>query len=197
VAVVLSVTPAFGQLPGLDFEPYLGVYVPTQDIIDQTIPLLGDVKGSQKSGLAVGGRLTLWLAGPLGFEANGVYAFSDAQIDDGTTVADTSASVWMADGRLVLKLLPGPIGIHVGGGVAIVGLSGDAYSDVTEGKTNLGGVVGAGVRFKLPGIFAIRGDADVYAYKVSLEGADLPSGGTNSQWQVDLILSAGLIISII
>ena len=72
------------------------------------------------------------------------------------------------------------------------------YGDVTEGKTNLGGVAGAGLKFKLPGILSIRGDADVYVYKVQLggevEGIPLE---TNSQWQVDLIVSAGLVISLI
>ena len=31
---------------------------------------------------------------------------------------------------------------------------GDFYSDVTDGKTDLGGAVGVGLRVKLPGILA-------------------------------------------
>jgi hypothetical protein len=196
--VVLGATPSIAQLPGLDLEPYIGAYIPTQDIIDQNVIGVGQVKGSQKNSLAVGARLTAWLAGPLGIEGNFVYNFSDAELTDGATTADTSAAVWMGDLRLILNMLPGPVGIHITGGVATIGYTGDAYSDVTEGKTNLGGVAGAGLKFKLPGILSIRGDADVYAYKVQLggevEGILLE---TNSQWQVDLIVSAGLIISVI
>lgn len=193
VLVVLGATPSLAQLPGLDIEPYIGAYIPTQNVIDQNA-----LKVSQKNSLALGARLTAWLAGPLGIEGNFVYNFSDAELSDGTTTADTSAAVWMGDLRLILNMLPGPVGVHITGGVAAIGYTGDAYSDVTEGKTNLGGVAGAGLRFKLPGIFAIRGDADVYVYKVQLGGE---VGGipveTNSQWQVDLIVSAGLIISVI
>jgi hypothetical protein len=198
VLAVLVATPAFAQLPGLELEPYLGVYIPTQSVVDQNIPGVGDVKGSQKTGMALGARLTAWLAGPLGFEINGAYNFSDVEEGDGTTPTDTSAAVWMADGRLILKLLPGPVGIHVTGGVALIGYTGDAYSEVTEGKTNLGGVAGAGLRFKLPGIFAIRGDADVFVYKAQLTG-DFGAGETqtNSEWQVDLLLSAGLVIGLL
>lgn len=194
----LYAAPAFAQLPGVEVEPYLGVYIPLQDVVNQNIPVVGDVKGSQKDGLAIGARVTAWVAGPLGLEVNGSYNFSDAEVSDGTTTADESAAVWMVDGRAILKMLPGPVGIFVTGGVALIGYTGDAYADVSEGKTNLGGVAGAGVRFKLPGVFAIRGDAEGYFYKAQLTG-DFGDGEiqTDAQWQVDVRLAVGLVIGVV
>lgn len=186
VFVLVGATPALAQLPGIELEPYIGVYVPTQDIVKDDI--LG-VTGSQKEGLVVGARLTFWLAGPFGIEGNFTYAFSDGEEDDGTTVTEESAAVWMGDGRLIWKVLPGPLGIHLTGGVAVIGRSGDAYDEVTEGKTDFGGVLGAGLRVKLPGVFAIRGDVDVFGYSAKIEDAD-------SQFQADVVASAGLVIGL-
>ncbi len=184
VLAVFGATPAFAQLPGIEVEPYVGAYIPTQDLGD----LVPGSTGSQKTGFAVGGRVTFWLAGPIGAEGNFVYALSDVEESAGGT--SESAGVWIADARLIWKLLPGPIGLHLTGGVALVGKTGDAYSDVTEGKTTIGGAAGAGVRIKLPGIFAIRGDLDGYFYSAD---HGLPTG---SQFQTDLIASVGLIIGL-
>ena len=193
--VLLGVTPAKAQFPGgLELEPYAGTYIPLANMIDQEI--LGfSIKAQQQEGFALGGRLTYWLpAVPLAIEGNFMYAFSDAQADEDGAASDTSAYVYAADARLVLKLLPGPIGLHVNGGVALIGRGGDAYDAInaTDGKTDVGGVVGLGLRFKLPGMFAIRADGDVYLYSAQLTIEDTVT--LDSQLQADLVLSAGLII---
>ncbi|UCC71065.1 MAG: outer membrane beta-barrel protein [Gemmatimonadota bacterium] len=183
--LLVGATPAQAQF---ELEPYLGVYIPTQDLIDQEVTPGVQVTGSQKEALAVGARLGYGF-GPFGIEGNFLYAFSDAEGTDeaGDPVPDESAAVWTADGRLVWKVLPvGPVGIHLSGGVALIGRSGDAYQDVEEGKTDVGGVLGAGVKIKLPGMFAIRGDLDVFGYEAGIEAAD-------SQFQVDVVASAGLV----
>lgn len=197
-ALLIGATPGFGQLPGLELEPFVGAYVPTQDVVDQDI--LGEqFQGSQKEGFLIGGRLTAWLAGPLGVEGSFQYALSDAEVTEGTTTFDEDAGVWMGSGRVILKLLPGPVGIHVNGGVALIGRTGDAYDDVTEGKTDLGGVAGVGLRVKLPGVFGIRGDLEGYAYQTELT---IDTGGgstvtTDGEWQVDVVASVGLIIGLL
>ena len=192
VLAVFGATPAFAQLPGIELEPYVGAYIPTQSLGSIDIPLVGTVSGSQKTGFAVGGRVTFWLAGPIGVEGNFVYALSDVEQDEGT--GTESAGVWIGDARLIWKILPGPVGLHINGGVALVGKTGDAYTDVTDGKTTIGGAAGAGVRIKLPGIFAIRGDLDGYFYSSDLTFEDGTT--TGSEFQVDLVASAGLIIGL-
>lgn len=191
----LSATPAMAQLPGLEIEPYAGAYIPLTNVVDEDLFV-----ASQQEALAVGGRLTAWLVGPVGVEGNFVYAFADAEIDDGTTVSDTSAYVWAADARLVFRIgVPlAPISFHISGGVAYVGRGGDAYEEITEGKTDIGGVVGLGTRIKLPGVFGIRADADGFLYSAQLT-QDVGLGGPvefDSQLQADLVLSAGIIIGL-
>ncbi len=198
VALALSgVAPLFAQ--GIEIEPYVGVYIPTQDLVDQ-VPggaFTELLQASQKEGLAVGGRVTVWLA-MLGLEGNVLYAFSDAQTSvDGDADPDESAAVWTADGRLVLKLLPGPVSVHIGGGVALISRTGDFYDEVSDGTSNVGGVAGLGVRVKLPGVLALRADADGYFYSSQLT-ADLDGTPVefDSATQFDLVLSAGLVFSL-
>ena len=50
-------------------------------------------------------------------------------------------------------------------------------------------VVGAGVRIKLPGILAIRGDVDGYMYQAEI-------GTAEKQFQADVIASVGLIFAL-
>jgi Outer membrane protein beta-barrel domain len=202
VFAVVTATPAMAQLPGIEIEPYVGAYIPFQDLLSESInvPGVGDVSlvAKQKEALAVGGRVTLWLAGPIGVEGNFVYAFSDGEAADPDSTVTESAGLWVADARLIWKVLPGPIGIHLNGGIAVVGRSGDFYQDIEKGKTDIGGAVGAGLRFKLPGMFAIRADADVYLYSAQFTITDVDLGAftTESQFQADLVVSAGLVIGL-
>jgi len=194
VFTLLGVSPAMAQIP-IEIEPYVGVYIPFADLADGVVDG-ADVLASQKEALVVGGRLGLGL-GILAVEGNFMYAFSDGEtVVDGETDSE-SAGIWAADARLLWKLLPGPISLHLSGGVAFIGRGGDFYSDITDGKTDLGGALGAGIRVKLPGILAIRGDADLYLYSSELT-ADTVGGEVtlDSQFQTDLVLSAGLVFSL-
>lgn len=196
VLVLVTGSPAMAQIP-IEIEPYVGVFVPFQDLVKEAVDG-ADVILGHKEGLAVGGRLGLGL-GVLGVEGNFMYAFSDVEGKADGETGEESAALWVADARLVWKLLPGPIGLHVNGGVALIGRSGDFYKEIDEGKTKVGGAVGAGLRVKLPSILSIRGDADVYLYSAKLT-ADIPELGgvvtTESQFQADLVLSAGLVFSL-
>jgi len=203
--LALAVVPgsAEAQLPGpqLEIEPYLGVYVPGTDIVEEQI--LGvDVSLGHQSSFALGGRLTVWLFGPLGLEGNFMYAFSDVEIQAAglSVVQDEGAYVWAADARLLLNLLPlGPIGLHVGGGIATIQRGGDFYDVVSEGKDDVGGVVGAGLRVKLPGLVGLRADADAYFYSAeitaAIEDVSVPQEFGN-EFQADFVLSAGLFFAI-
>jgi hypothetical protein len=188
LVLVVGATPAQAQF---FVEPYGGVYIPTMDLIDQDF--LGEtIKGSQKTSFALGGRLGFGF-GAFGVEGNVLYALSKTEATiDGTPVPDEDAAVWTVDGRLAWKILPvGPVGIHLTGGVALVNFTGDAYEDI-GGTSNLGGVLGGGVTFKLPGMLSIRGDLDGFFYQAKFE-----QGGqeTDSAWQVDVVASAGLVIT--
>lgn len=200
----LGATPGLAQLPGVEFEPYLGVFVPVLDLVDDEIDVVGGtsaVTASQKSALAFGGRLTVWLPGPLGVEGNFVYALSDVEQTFDGAAEDVDANAWALDGRLILQFgVPlAPISFHVNGGVALIDHGGDAYESVTDGDSSIGGVVGAGLRVKLPGLLGIRLDAQSYIYSSEITIDDPDFGGEvmlGSQFQADVVLSAGLVISL-
>ncbi len=197
---LLGATPALAQLPGIEVEPYLGVFVPVLDLVDDT-QLGFDVSASQKEALAFGGRITVWLPGPLGVEGNFVYALSDVEETVDGAAEDVDANAWAVDGRLILKFgVPlAPISFHVNGGVALIDHGGDAYEGVTDGDSSIGGVVGAGLRVKLPGLLGIRLDAQSYLYSAELTVDNPDLGGEvtfGSQFQADVVLSAGLVISL-
>jgi len=195
VLSLVAASPAMAQLPKFELEPYVGAYIPLRDLISEEVSPVGQVTGSQKEGFALGGRLTFWALGPIGFEGNFVYAWSDTELSAADTSETTSGNVWAGDVRAVWRILPGPIGIHIDGGIVYIGRSGDAYEDVSEGKSDVGGVVGTGLRVKLPGLFAIRADADAYLYQAQFtaEGDPEPS---EKQLQADIIISAGLVIGL-
>ena len=193
--VFAGATPAMAQLPRFEIEPYAGAYIPLTNLISEEI-LLDELTAKQKTSLAIGGRLTAWLTGPVGLEGNFMYAFSDAESSDGTETSDTTAHVYAADARLVFRIgVPvAPVSFHINGGIALIGRGGDAYEEVTQGKTDVGGVVGLGTRIKLPGMFAIRVDADgfVYQSELTIQDEDLGEFTFDKQWQADLVLSAGV-----
>ncbi|KPK80991.1 MAG: hypothetical protein AMS25_08150 [Gemmatimonas sp. SM23_52] len=187
--VLVGASPALAQLPGIgiDLTAYGGVFVPLNDIVDDE-----DIgTGKHESALAVGGRLTLGLPGPLGVEGTFNYALSDVGADSDTE----GAHVWSVSGRAVFEFgLPAaPLTFFVNGGIAYIGRGGDAYDEV-EDKSNVGGVAGVGLKVGLPGLLAIRLDAEDYIYSAKptiggLEPAD-------SQLQNDIVVSAGLVFSI-
>ena len=191
---------ALAQTPGvgIEFEPYIGAYVPFSDLFADNIAG-AQVTSKQTEGFALGGRLLFKLGGAMGIEGNFLYALSDVESESpgGTTTEDAYA--WAGDARIHLSLLPlGVLSIHGTGGVAIVGHGGDAWEDVTEGDTDVAGVVGAGVKIGL-GPVSLRGDADVYIYEAQLTAPNPTTPTTSielgSEIQTDLVLSAGIVLS--
>jgi hypothetical protein len=188
VLAVVSASPALAQVPGIgfEFEPYGGAYIPTTDLVDET-----DFVRKHKSGLGLGARATVVIPGPFAIEGNFMYAFSD--VEDTPADPVTGANVYALSGllRLNFGLPAAPVSFHVGAGVAYVMRGGDAYEGI-EDKNDIGGIAGVGMKVGLPGIFKIRVDAEGYFYKAALsDGVDQ----ADSQFQTDIVVSAGLVIS--
>lgn len=197
--VALSGSTAWAQVPGVsvELEPLVGVYIPFQKLVEEQNPELGNYVAEQKEAFAIGGRLGVLFAGPVGVEGSFVYAFSDAEkVVDGQTTTE-SGYTWIGDARLLFQVLPGPISFFLSGGMAWIGRGGDAFENVTDGKTNVGGVIGLGAKFSL-GNLAIRGDAQGYRYNAQLTVVDRTTGESidlGEQSQYDAVLSAGLVWS--
>jgi hypothetical protein len=188
VLAVMSASPALAQVPGVgfEFEPYGGAYIAATDLVDEA-----DFVRKHKTGLGLGARATVVIPGPLAIEGNFVYAFSD--VEDTPAGAETSANVYAVSGllRFGFSLPASPVSLHVGAGPAYVMRGGDAYDGI-EDKNDIGGIAGVGMKVGLPGIFKIRVDAEGYFYKAALSDGVDPA---DSQFQTDIVVSAGLVIS--
>jgi hypothetical protein len=153
------------------------------DLVKET----GVLTRKHETGLALGARATIVIPGPLAIEGNFMYALSD--VEDEPASPETGANVYALSALLqfTFGLPAAPVSFHVGAGPAYVMRGGDAYDGVDD-KNDIGGVADVGLKIGLPGIFKIRVDAEGYFYKAAVDGAE-------SQFQTDLVLSAGLVIS--
>ena len=185
---VAAAGPACAQGRGVELTPYVGIYVPLANVIDErtTQEMDGVIVGTEtqaghKTGLALGGRLTVWLSERIGAQGSFNYAFSD--------LGASGAHVWTAAGRLVYRLAqPNPqFSLELSGGPAIVGRGG-AFYDLVESTTDVGGVLGVGGRIQVGGV-ALHLDLEDYLYSVQLEIPEV-----DSQFQNDLVFSVGVAI---
>lgn len=198
---------AGAQVPSLEVTPYVGGFIPLANVVEEDDfdfgPPVGVVgfEASQDVSAALGVRLGLGLPGPLGVEGAFLYAPSDAELEASSGESTSEdAYVWAGSGRLVIELgLPAvPVGFHLNGGVAVIGRGGDAFEDVSEGETDIGGVVGIGVKLDLPGRFSLRGDIEDYLYSAQLTVADgADETELESRFQSDLVISVGLGIRVL
>lgn len=188
---LVGVTPALAQLPGIEISPFVGAFVPLTDLVDEEAI---NLTASQKEALVVGGRVKVKFPGPLGVEGTFMYALSDIESDDAGDVVDVDASVWALSGRLVYTFgLPAvPVSFNASGGVALV--SHDPDIEGAESETDVGGVVGLGLRLDPPGLLAVRLDVEDYLYSFQPEGE--PGEEFESRFQSDVVVSVGLVFEL-
>jgi hypothetical protein len=137
--------------------------------------------------LAGGARLTFWRSNVLGFEMVGGLTPSKS-VAGATVNRARSLSVFAGGLKLMVGLSPtlSPVGLHIGAGPAIV-RRGKGVRTQSSSETNLGGVVGAGLRFPIASGLGMRLDVEDYVSKGT-------SGGIRKTWNF-LVTSAGLTIA--
>jgi hypothetical protein len=187
----------------LSLSPTIGIYAPTQDLVNSLVNGGSTLQFKQKVGLALGGRLGLWFSKRIGISATGAYVPSKLQATITQTGlskdSDKSTSLWFGTGRLNLWLLPptGLLAVGVNGGVGVVGRGATTATDqngasyVSKAQHDVGGVVGATVGINLGGLgLSVSADDYIYNPKVFQEL------GAKSQRQQDLQFSLGLGIPV-
>jgi outer membrane protein W len=141
----------------------------------------------RRNSFAGGARLTFWGNNVLGVEA--VAGLTPAKVEvAGASVNETrSLNIFAAGLKLMIGLSPGmsPAGFHIGAGPAIIRRGHDVTNE-NNSETNLGGVVGAGVRFPINQTLGVRFDVEDYIYNGTIEN--------ETKTRNDLITSAGLTI---
>ncbi|MEE8061211.1 MAG: hypothetical protein V3T16_05255 [Gemmatimonadales bacterium] len=150
--------------------PTIGVYVPTQNLLEAAA---GDPQAAigQQVSIAVGGRMALGF-GRFGLVVSGEYApsslsFSAAGVGDTTL----SANVVSGTGQLWLQVLPqtSMVSLALSGGVSVTSRGGDAFLGVAN-TTNVGGVVGAALGFRVGQFLHLTLTAEDYIYNAQFLG---------------------------
>ena len=176
-----AATPAAAQ-GGVELAPWAGVYVPTSNSVGS----LGEDLSRDVS-VAGGARLTFWGTGNLGFEVTGGYAPS--KIGDETI--NERVNLLMANARLLLALSPvtNSVGFYIAGGPALLSRGGNPFDD-DRSSTDLGGVLGLGLRFGggENSRVGFRIDLEDYLYNGDFGGGD--------DFQNDIVASLGLSIAL-
>ena len=169
---------------GVELAPWAGVYVPTSNSI-------GDLGQDISRDVSVigGARLTFWGTGHLGFEVSGGYA--PAKIGDETLNETGNTDLLLANARLMLALAPvtNRVGFYVAGGPALLARGSDPF-DGDQSSTDLGGVLGLGLRFGggEKSRVGFRIDVEDYLYNGDFGGGD--------EFQNDLVASLGVSIGL-
>jgi len=208
----LVAVPAAAQIQ-VDLIPYIGGYLPTNDLAvvsfasspDQTTSL----RAKQRPGFLLGGRVDLWFSPKWGVEGNFAYAFSQGdltssvggQTDDLCIQASTDcgAYVWYGSVKALYRISPKPdsdYSIHLAAGPAYIGRGGAFYDELDASDTSdFGGVLGVGVDVAVSPMLGLAIDLEdyIYSYKTEVEIAGT-TYQASSKIQNDLAFTVGLVI---
>jgi Outer membrane protein beta-barrel domain len=190
--VAVSAQPLLAQR--ISLAPNIGVYIPTTELVKAA----SGEQFKQEMSITVGGRMGIFFTERLGLELTGAYAPSDLKVtQSGFGDQNEDANVFTGSGRLSYQLMPytSPIAFIVTGGVGVVNRSGAFYQNMQD-KTDIGGTVGASVRFRVGSLLRLQLNAEDYVYKPK---GDIPgfSPGDEKKTQNDVHLSVGIGIPLL
>jgi Outer membrane protein beta-barrel domain len=190
--VAVSAQPLLAQR--ISLAPNIGVYIPTTELVKAA----SGEQFKQEMSITVGGRMGIFFTERLGLELTGAYAPSDLKVtQSGFGDQNEDANVFTGSGRLSYQLMPytSPIAFIVTGGVGVVNRSGAFYQNMQD-KTDIGGTVGASVRFRVGSLLRLQLNAEDYVYKPK---GDIPgfSPGDEKKTQHDVHLSVGIGIPLL
>jgi hypothetical protein len=183
LVAALAANPAAAQRVSL--SPTVGIYIPTSELVKAA----SGEEFKQEIGLAIGGRLGLTFTPRLGVETSVSYVPSDLRFTLDNTETKIDANLLFGTGRVTFHVVPWtqPVWLTLNGGVSLVKRGGDAFRDA-EDKTDVGGVVGATVGFRLGSVLNFYVAAEDYIYGTRFEGTTL---GEEERTQNDVQIAVG------
>lgn len=175
---------------GVSITPYLGVIVPTQDLLtfdNQTTRL--------STAIVFGGRLGIGLGERFGIE--GDVGYSPMTLDysgSGGASLNQDVRVLTGSARANLYLIPrtSPFWVGINGGVAAVRhtfKTGTAGTSTIDPGTDVGGVLGVSAGIRLGRLLALHIGAEDYLYSASF---DVDGTRTAEKTQHDLRFTGGI-----
>jgi hypothetical protein len=184
LSAISAATPLAAQRMSL--SPTIGVYIPTSELVKAA----SGEEFKQEIALAVGGRLGLGLTPRLGIVTSVAYVPSNLHFTFNQSETKTDANLLFGTARATYQLIPytSPIWLGLNAGASLVKRGGEAYADLQD-KTDVGGVVGATLGFRLGSFLSFYVAADDYIY-----GSTFAEAGTleEKKTQNDVQLSLGL-----
>ncbi len=178
-----------------------GAAIPTADLVDVLFPQVGAFSLGHKAGFTAGGRVAVWPTSRFGIEAEGAYVGSDVEVfgaaRDTVGLTTRGASFFVGSLNAVYAVLAPPlepVALYLSGGVGLISRGGDFFTGFDD-TSDIAGVVGIGLRYGVGPGWRLRLDVKDYISSFKNEALDLlleAAGGTDSQLQNDLILSAGV-----
>jgi hypothetical protein len=180
---------------GLSITPYIGVTVPTADLLSyaksgSATPQITKIP----IGFTFGGRLGIAVGPRVGIEADVGYSPGSLEISDSGTKVKQDLHTLSGSGRLTFYLIPrtSPVWIGVSGGVGAVrhtfAKGGDADLAGVKPNTSVGGVLGASAGIRLGKIIAFNVGAEDYLYSAKFDQNGQP---LEQKKQHDIHLTAG------
>jgi hypothetical protein len=180
--LALAVTPLSAQR--VSISPTLGVYIPTSELVKAA----NGEEFKQEIALAVGGRLGINFTPRLGLVTSVSYVPSNLRFTFNQNETKTDANLLFGTARASYQVIPftSPVWLGLNAGASLVKRGGDAYAN-DEDKTDVGGVVGAAVGFRLGSFLSFYVAADDYIYgRTFIEAGTLEEKKTQNDVQLSL-----------
>jgi hypothetical protein len=183
--VTLAVAPATAEAQRLSLSPTIGVYIPTSELVKAS---QGE-EFKQEIALSVGGRLGVTLSPRFGLETSVSYVPSNLRFTFDGSETETDAKLLLGTVRATFHAIPmtSPVWLSLNGGLSMIRRSGEAYEDV-EDNSDVGGVVGATVGFRLGSMLSFYVAAEDYIYGARIDDGGL---GDESLTQNDVQIAFG------
>lgn len=172
----------------LSLAPEIGLYVPTEKLVDAANGVIGELE----AGPAFGLRLALSLGTRLSVNVGASYVPTTFALrPEGGTPETRDARLFNGTGQVLFSLLPpaSPLSLFVSGGVGVVSRGGVAFSDDAE-TSDVAGVLGGGASLRLGGVTLTAG-ADLFSYTGQYRGT-APVASELKQLDVDVRLGLGI-----
>lgn len=204
----LSSRPAAAQ--GITFTPFVGSFYSLSKYFDADIDLslfggsgTANFTMEQTNTVAFGARLAVPIGATFSLEGEGSYSSSEVRFTGTDAAAPgvdlaTNLKGSVITGSLRGVFRPRRSNLNVIAGVAMVKHGGDAWDfDTNEHLTNVGGVVGFGLRAAVTPKLALNITAEAFLYSFDPdESDDTQNGFFENKMQSDLIVSIGVPIQL-
>jgi hypothetical protein len=180
---------------------FVGFYVPTIGFYErENLIAPGDkYTWKHKSNFVLGGRIGSPVSRKVGFEIAIGYSPAKAELtysdpSGAETVTEESAGLILGSARVLMKVGPqaSKVAIQLMAGVGVVSHVGNVYDEfyITQGTTDIGGLLGIATRFAVAPTIAIRLDLENHLFFSKFW--DAVGGASETKPQSDLVLSLGL-----